>query len=232
MTEINVRALLQPTVVGRLGDSVLEEIAAVARVERYAMPTLIHAAGEPLQYLRLVVEGHIDIVVRTASGNEVTLTDIGPGGWATWLPCFVPMPPEHDFYSAADSCFVALPVAEVKCYFERHPQLYPWVIAEIGQRLRLLMEWTGQSVLIGPEQRMAKLIHILVRDQKIRSSPATLNVTQQRLAGLARCSRQSANTLLGALEKRGLIRLAYGKCDIPDLAQLAAFAEADQDTRP
>jgi len=206
----------------------LDELVVHARVERYEVPTLLNAAGTPLQWLRLVVEGHIEIVARRASGREVSVSDVGPGAWATWLPCFIAAPPEHDFYSSASSCFIALPVAEVRRFCEQHPQMYPLVIGEIGQRLRLLMEWTGQSVLIGPEQRMAKLIHILARDQKIKTSPGSLQVTQNRLASLARCSRQSANTLLGALEKKGLIHLAYGKCDIPDMTRLAAFAD-DED---
>lgn len=230
-SSVNVQAFLQPTVFGRLGPELLEEIVACARVERYDIPTLLNAAGEPLQWLRLVIEGHIELVARRASGVEVTISDIGPGAWATWLPCFVPVAPEHDFRCGASSCFIALPVKEVRAFCERHPQIYPLVFAEVSQRMRLLMEWTGQSVLIGPEQRMAKLIHILARDQKIRTSPCTLLVTQSRLASLARCSRQSANTLLGSLEKRGLIHLAYGKCDIPDLARLAEFADREDATQ-
>ena len=66
-------------------------------------------------------------------------------------------------------------------------------------------------------------------DQKAAVSPHTLNVTQGRLASLARCSRQSGNLLLRALEKRGLVRLAYGKCEIPDLVQLMAFADQEDD---
>lgn len=226
-SDINIRAFLQRTVLGRLGPETLDVLVSHARVERYAVQTLLNAAGTPLQWLRLVVEGHIEIVARSASGKEVSISDVGPGAWATWLPCFLPAALDHDLCASADSCFIALPVAEVRRCCEQHPEIYPWIMEDIGRRLRLLLEWTSQSVLVGPEQRMAKLIHILARDQKIGGLQGTLNVTQTRLAGLARCSRQSANTLLGALEKRGLIHLTYGKCEIPDMDQLAAFADQD-----
>jgi CRP/FNR family transcriptional regulator, cyclic AMP receptor protein len=218
---INVLAFLQPTVLGRLGSELLEKLASHARVEHYEVPTLLNAAGKPLEWLRLVVEGQIEIVARRASGKEVSVSDVGPGAWATWLPA----PADHDLCAAADSYFIALPVAEVRRCCALRPEIYPWIMQDIGQRLRLLMEWTSQSVLVGPEQRMAKLIHILARDQKIGGSSGTLQVTQVRLAALARCSRQSANTLLGTLEKRGLIHLTYGKCEIIDMARLAAFAD-------
>jgi CRP-like cAMP-binding protein len=226
-SEINIKAFLQPTVLGRLGPELLDELAVHARVERFEVPTLLNAAGTPLQWLRLVVEGHIEIVARRASGKEISVSEVGPGAWATWLPCFIAAPPEHDFYSGAASCFIALPVAEVQRFCEQHPKMYPLIIGEIGQRLRLLMEWTGQSVLIGPEQRMAKLVHILARDQKMKGNTGTLMVKQDRLAGLARCSRQTANALLSQLEKGGLVRLSYGKIEILDMARLFAFADED-----
>jgi CRP/FNR family cyclic AMP-dependent transcriptional regulator len=228
-TSPDIPARLQATVFGRLDDTELDALVAMARVEWYDVPTLLNAAGQPLQWLRLVVEGHIAIVARRASGKEIAITDVGPGNWATWLPCFVPAPPDYDFYSSAASCFIALPVSGVRTFCEQHPAIYPPIIGEIGQRLRMLMDWTGQSVLVGPEQRMARLIHILCREQRLQGNTGQLQVNQARLAGLARCSRQSANTLLGVLEKNGLIELAYGKITVLDIARLAAFAEEEQD---
>ena len=226
-SDVNVHAFLQPTVFGRMGSELLEEIVRYARVERYEVPTLLSAAGEPLQWLRLVVDGHIELIARRASGVEITISDIGPGAWATWLPCFVAVAPEHDFRSSASSCFIALPVSEVRAFCIRHPEIYPMVFAEVSQRMRLLMEWTGQSVLVGPEQRMAKLIHILARDQKIQGNAGMLKVKQDRLAGLARCSRQTANALLNQLEKAGLINISYGKVEILSMTGLLSFADDD-----
>lgn len=226
-SDIDIHTLLQNTVFSQLDAKQLQELINIARIERYKLPTLLNAAGEPLRTLRLVVEGHIEIIARRASGREVVISDVSQGSWATWLPCFISEPSEHDFYSSANACFLALPITNVRQICDLNPQLYPSIIGEIGQRLRFLMDWAGQSVLIGPEQRMAKLIYILARDQKLASNSGTLHATQTRLASLARCSRQSANTLLGALEKKGLIRLAYGKFEILDLAKLADFAEEE-----
>jgi len=224
---IDIRASLQETLFGRLSPQLLDEIVTSSRVERYDVATLLNAAGTQLEWLRLVIEGHIEIIVRRANGKEVTLGDIGPRGWATWLPCFIPKAPEYDFVAGGGSCFIAIPVHVVRRFCEEHPQMYPWIIAEIGLRLRLLMDWTGQSVLVGPEQRMAKLILILARDQKLSGNSGTLMANQTRLANLARCSRQTANALLSGLEKKGLLNLAYGKLEILDMAKLATLADAD-----
>jgi CRP-like cAMP-binding protein len=206
----------------------LSELAAAATLEHFTTGALLNAAGQPLGKLRLVVRGHVEIIARHVSGAEVALGDVGPGGWATWVGCFSPHPPDHDFTASADSTFVALPTALVRELARRHPELYPSVIADLGVRMRQLMEWTGESVLLGPEQRMAKLIHLLSRLHGTADNRATLLVTQARLASLARCSRQSANQLVGALERRGLIEAHYGRFEITDMAALLAFVESDQ----
>ncbi|MGQ0708337.1 MAG: Crp/Fnr family transcriptional regulator [Rhodoferax sp.] len=224
-----IRSQLQRTVFGRVDPAALDSMVSVARVERHASACLLSAAGQPLQQLRWVVEGGIALVVTHASGRQVTVSEIGPGAWATWLPCFTPAAPDHDFVASAHSVFVALPVAQVRQCCERHPALYPLVITEIGQRLRLLLEWTGQSVFLTPVQRMAKLIALLARHQGLSGleAGATLQVTQQRLAALAHCSRQSANALVQELQRLGLIRMRYGKCEILDGERLQAFTETD-----
>ena len=225
----DLRSILSATVFGALGEDALEFVAPQAMVERYELPTLLHRAGTPLARLRLVVEGHIALTVCHPSGKEVVVSDVSAGGWATWIPCLTPAVPEHDFYSGPNSVYIALPTTRVREACERFPALYPLVLADVGKRVRLLMAWTGQSVLLQPEQRMALLIGLLAKDQRLEGNGGAIQVTQHRLAALARCSRQSANVLLSALEKKGLIRLAYGKCDIPDLARLHAFAQAEQE---
>jgi CRP/FNR family transcriptional regulator, cyclic AMP receptor protein len=222
----HLRSLLQPTAFGAVGDVALDAACSAARIEHFKVPTLLSAAGEQPAYLRLVVKGHIEVIARNSSGAEFAVGYITAGGWATWLACFMAQPPENDFYCSPSSTLVALPVAEVRALCERYPQIYPVIIRQIGRRMRLLLEWTGQSVLVGPVQRMAKLLHILAREQQVESGSLKLHVSQARLASLARCSRQTANTLLGVLEKKGLLVIGYSSVEIPELARLAAFADA------
>ncbi|MEY2860212.1 MAG: hypothetical protein RL392_670 [Pseudomonadota bacterium] len=223
----DIRLLLQSTVWGTAGDDVLDAACRVARVEQFKTATLLSAAGEQPSYLRLVVKGHIEVVARNAGGAEFVVGYITSGGWATWLACFMRQPPDNDFYSSSNATCIAMPIAEVQAVCERYPQTYPHIIRQIGRRMRLLIEWTGQSVLVGPVQRLAKLLHILARESPTVSNSAKLHVTQARLASLARCSRQTANTLIGVLEQKGLVVCGYSSVEIPNLQRLAAFADAE-----
>lgn len=225
----DVREKLASTIFGAVGADALDGMLQVARIEHYKIPTLLGAAGENPSHLRLVLSGHIEIIARHVSGSEIVVGHITSGGWATWLSVFMAQAPAHDFYSSASSSFLTLPIEAVRTFCARHPETYPLIIRMIGHRMRLLMEWTGQSVLATPVQRMAKLLSILVQEQQHASDqlPRILHVTQARLASQARCSRQTANQLLQQLEQEGLIVAGYGQFLIPDWHRLDRFADGD-----
>jgi len=225
-SSLDLRSLLQTSAFGVAGDDALDAACRLARVEHFKVPTLLSAAGEQPSYLRMVVKGHIEVIARSSGGAEFVVGYITAGGWATWLACFMERPPENDFYSSASAEFITFPISEVRALCERHPQIYPAIIRQIGRRMRLLIEWTGQSVLVGPVQRLAKLLHIMAREQQLVEGRAKLHVTQARLASLARCSRQTANELIGVLEQKGLLVCGYSAVEIPDLNRLAAFADS------
>lgn len=226
-TDVDVRAFLRTTVFGRVEVGALDLVLSQARAEYYEQPELLNAAGKTLQTIRLVADGGVGLMARHPNGKEVVVSEIGRGQWATWLPCFMSQPPEYDFIAYADSLLIALPVEHIQHCCRQYPALYPLIIAEIGERFRHLMVWASQSIFLEPIQRMAKLIVILAKAQNLVGNSGTIDATQQRLAVLARCSRQSANALLVSLEAKGLIALTYGKCTIVDLERLDRFAVAE-----
>ena len=223
----NVRELLAETVFGSVGEQALDDLVRVARIEHFKLPTLLSAAGESPTHLRLVISGHVELVTRHISGSEIVVGHIAAGGWVTWLAVFMTQAPTHDFYINASSSCLALPVKDVQAFCVQYPAVYPIVIRMIGHRMRLLIEWTGQSVLASPVQRMAKLLSILAQEQNRQAGQksVTLRITQARLASQARCSRQTANQLLQQLELDGLIVPGYGQFTIPDWTRLNHFAE-------
>jgi CRP-like cAMP-binding protein len=219
-------------VFGALPSESIARLASSARAESYDIPTLLHRAGEPVAALRLVLAGHIEVSVRRASGAEVALAELGPGAWVPWLGSVIETKSSHDLYSSAHARYLSLPTAAVRAACQQHPDLYLRILNEIGARMQQLMEWTAQSVLLMPEQRLAKLLHVLAKTHGIEGNAGVLHVTQERLARLAGCSRQSVILLLNKLKKRGLVRGMYGRLWIDDLAALHAYTEVDAEDAP
>lgn len=226
--KLDVRACLAATCFGEASKESLDDLCRVAKVERFRESTLLELAGQPLEYLRLVVSGSIEIRARQSADVDIVAWDIGAGGWAPWLATLMQVTPDNDIHCTPSSCFVALPVKTVRQLLANEPQIYPQILKEMGERMRLLIGWTSQSILAKPDRRMAKLILLLAELHKLGDSQGSLQITQKRLADLARCSRQTANALLGMLEERGLVGLTYGKVEIKNFDDLVEFANGER----
>lgn len=231
-SSVNVAAFLRGSLFGALAAMEFKRLVACASVERHARARVLTQPGQPLQSLHLVVKGSVSVIAHGNDTREVLITVIGPGAWAAWLPCLVPQPLQTDYVAAPGTVCVALPAERVRECLAANPQLYPTVMADIDRRMRLLIEWTGQAALLDTEQRMARLISLLARDRKLGAANVVISITQQQLALLAGCSRQSVASLLERLASRGLIRTLYGRCEIPDLQALQHFAATPPLPRP
>lgn len=227
---VDIRTELSRTLFGMMGEDVLNRVSAAARVENYSSSCLLDSAGVHHVWLRYVRYGYIETIARSRSGEEVVVTEIGPRSWTSWLACFMKTPPGTDFYCSESASFIAIPVRLVRELCLEYPELSIVIIQEIGERMRRLLDWTGQSVLLSPDQRMAKLILLQAQMQGVQGNSGIINTTQSRLARMGRCTRQTAAHLLATLEVKGLIRKAYGKFEVGDFKALAAFAEKDNDT--
>lgn len=224
---LNVAEFLRNSkVFGSLPGDAIASLAKNALVERYAVRTLIHPAGQGVQRLWLVVAGHVELISQLAGGDEVELSDVMPGHGIPWLACIGSSVPVYDLWSSPHACLIALPALQVRALCEQHPAIYQRILVEVGERMSYLLEWTTQSVLLKPEQRLAKLLHVLARSRGLDGVSAILPLTQSRLARLAGCSRQSLSVLLKALKERGLVTGAYGELRIADIHDLQSFIDA------
>lgn len=231
MTTASTLALIQThlkgTLVGSVGDEAFQGLCQLAQLQRYEVPTQLCAAGERATHLYFVIDGNLELIARRASGEEFLIGVVSTGGWATWLNCFMDTPAEHDLCAQPGTTLIAIAATEVRRFCERHPSAYPLIIQHIGRRMRLVLEWTGQSAMARPAQRMAKLLHVIALEQCPAGNSATIQMTQMRLAAIVRCSRQTANALIAELQVKGLVRPAYRRYELPDLEKLAAFSSQD-----
>lgn len=201
----------------------VDEMVLASRVESYKVPTLLNSAHTKVDTMRLVVSGHIELVSCNANGEEACIAILGPGSWLTWLGCFEDQPTKHDFYSASDTLTIAIPVKKMRDIASRYPQLYQIAIHEISVRFRLLMEWTTESVLLKNEYRVAKLLALVSRLNTSSGHNAPILYTQDKLAHLSRCSRQTLSRSLQQLAKQGIISIGYRRIDIINGEKLDDF---------
>ncbi|MFT5211924.1 MAG: CRP/FNR family cyclic AMP-dependent transcriptional regulator [Flavobacterium sp.] len=216
--------IAKANVTSALPEDAQKELASVARTEQFKVYTQLAASGESHQYLRLVIEGHIDLCARSIDGKEITMVSIGPGTWATWLASIDSIPPIHDFYAAAHSQFLAFPVEKVIAVINRYPIAYRSIIEEVGNSFRHLLDWAEQSTILDNEKRLARLIEITATMQGKPVEKFEVQLPQEKLAQLMRCSRQTVNQILKSLANKGLLKTSYGKIIVPDGHKLRAWS--------
>lgn len=218
------KQLSMSALIGELPERFFETLAAQAHLERYEAKTLLCQHGQPMTHIWLVVEGFIDLIAHAPSGRVSSLVHIGKGQWATWLGCFYDAPPKHDFYSSANAVLISVPCQTLRNIADHHPPLHHSVIRHIGERFRLLMEWTEQSSLLKHEYRMAKMLCVMARMSEVRGDAGYITATQDVLARSAGCSRQTTNQLLKKLADQQLLVLHYKRIEIPNISKLEDFA--------
>jgi CRP/FNR family cyclic AMP-dependent transcriptional regulator len=199
------------------------ELATLAREEVYDRPTLLAARDTRPGSLWHVLAGGVEVGLFSAGGRPAVLGPILPGGWATWLSCFHDAPLPHDLWTGPETRLLAFPAATVRRLALENPQVYPPLIALVGDRMRDLIGWSLAAGLASPERRMAWLLSSLCRPLP-GDGPHRLRLTQDHLAATGFGTRQRAARLLAALQQRGLVEHVYGAVAVPSRARLEAFA--------
>ncbi|MDP5102495.1 MAG: Crp/Fnr family transcriptional regulator [Erythrobacter sp.] len=212
------RAIATSSVLGLLTPVLQERLLRSAQVIRCKGATLLCSAEEQPSQLYLVLHGQIELTARTADGEEMTISALGPGSWITWLGLFDNRPALHDIVAAPGSRIVAVPAKLIRDAAASVPECYPAIIAEIGGRFRALIQWVEQSALVGRDRRLAQLLLSLARSSGTGTNDVLL--TRAKIARLMGCSRQTLHDALRSLEASGLIKLAYGRIAIVDQARL------------
>lgn len=216
------RALAASPVLGLLPAALQERLLQSAQLIRCAGPTLLCSAEEKPLQLYLVLHGQIELTARTADGDEMTISALGPGSWISWLGIFDSRPAQHDLVGGSGARIVAVPARLIRDAVASVPECYPAVIAEIGGRFRALIQWVEQSALVGRDRRLAQLLLSLARTSGTGAKDVLL--TRAKIARLMGCSRQTLHDALRGLVDDGLIRLAYGRIEIVDQARLERLA--------
>ncbi|MCP5431920.1 MAG: Crp/Fnr family transcriptional regulator [Alphaproteobacteria bacterium] len=221
-TELARRALGAEPIFAALPAPVLDRVAGLARVERFHTATLLGASGTHLEMLRYVVQGGITMRTRTVSGVESSMPPFAAGQWATWGPCFSDVPLVYDYWALAGSVFIAFPVKPIKSLATSHPQIYPLIVNAIMIRFHSLLEWAVYAGILDEERRIANVLLLATRLADKRAALAVA-LTQEEVARMAQCSRQTANRILRSLEARGFLERGYRQIRILDPDGLARF---------
>ncbi|UCV07511.1 Crp/Fnr family transcriptional regulator [Dechloromonas denitrificans] len=180
--------------------------------------TAVFAEHQPCQGFPLLLEGHIKVVKLAASGRELMLYRVGPGGSCIISSSCLLGHTEYNARGIAETplTLLALPVPAFAALMLEHAPFRDFVFHLFAERIGELMQLVEEVAFARLDQRLAKLL--LARNE------AVLNVTHQQLADELGSVREIVSRLLKGFSAQGLVTLGREQLSIVDRAGLQKMA--------
>jgi CRP-like cAMP-binding protein len=197
-----------------LADSELEEVRALARLQRHPARAVIVAQGDESSDLFLVVDGRLRVSSSNVNGDEVVLSIMGPGDVFGEM-ALLDGEPRSATVTTLEACQVL--VIEARAFhalLRRMPALSASLMKVMARRIRDLTDRTQDVALLDVESHLAKIVLALARRFGDRSrtgeTAITLRLSQQELASMVGATRELVNRRLRAWAQRGIIEQVAG----------------------
>lgn len=217
MEKVQVRSLkpglnnsLQVDILARMSTQDADYLRSIAHIQRYAKNELIFHTGALGKHVYFLRSGRVKIYQPAQCGKEVILWFCFPG----------------DMFGMAEVAqgggrvvnAVACEASEVLCvtqvqfedFLRTHPDASLLVMKVLSCRLRTLGDVIVNLVNDDVQTRIMKLILRLSARHGVRIAQdihLSIDLTHQEIADMVGTTRQTVSSVLGLLQKRGLMRL-------------------------
>jgi CRP-like cAMP-binding protein len=211
----------------------LHEAGAVTVERRYERGEVIFGEGDPGNALYLLTEGAVKLSRGHSDGKEATLMLLAP--WEVFGELsFGRRAYQHARAEALTACRVKkVPKVFVERAMRAHPEVALKVVDLLWLELARHREMAGCLLPRKVEDRLANLLSILAQrfgGEKEAGFVIGLRLTQEELAKMISCTRESVAQALAGLRRRGLLAVVRGRIVILDSAGLMTNGRRPQST--
>lgn len=219
-------AFAQSPVIAQLAPEDADVLAKAGRVKNFARRTTLDVAAGSAQDLYLMMQGQAEYTSVSEDGEQFTLVAFGAGSWVNWLGVLEPERIERQLEVTAKSILIAFPGELVRSIIVRNPKCYAPLYRDLARRFRVLMDWVEKTAFTRGARRVANLLIVLAKMSGDDRPPYSVRISQEQIARLCGCSRQTLNELLQELQKLGVVETGYRKVVIRDLTALERFVRS------
>jgi CRP-like cAMP-binding protein len=223
-------ALRNSSFLGGLPDPLLEQLAARARITRYAKGETIYRRGDAGDTMMVILSGRLKITNVSAEAREVILNFLGPGD----------VNGEIAVLDGRERTANAVALEETQALVLYRRDLIPVLSADPGSLLEIIsilcdkLRATSQIVedasLQMPGRTAAGLLRLAAQHGRktARGVSIDLKLSQRDLGSYVGLSRENTSRQLKDLREAGLVLVEDNIIIIPDLEALRERAEAGE----
>ena len=212
----------------QLGPEFQRYILEHAHLQHVQKEQRIFLSGDAFDGIYAVLEGAIRLGYIDIQGKEAVAAIAEPIMWFGEISLVDQQPRSHDAIAIQKSTILHLPSASIQQLLHDYPQFWFHIAQLTSQKLRFafleLISIQTQNI----SQRLAQRLLFILNGygNHIEIEQHSIHMSQEQLAQLLVCSRQTVNQELQELEKRGVLKLAFRKIEILDTALLHQIAYA------
>ena len=188
----------------------------------------IFLSGDTFNGLYAVLEGAVRLGYIDIQGKEAVAAIAEPIMWFGEISLVDQQPRSHDAITVQKSVILHLPSANLQLLLQQHPQFWFHIAQLTSQKLRFafleLISFQTQNI----KQRLAQRLLFILNGygNHLSIEQNSIHLSQEQLAQMLVCSRQTVNQELQELEKQGVLKVAFRKIEILDLNLLHQIAHA------
>mgnify|MGYP003599689016 CR=1 FL=1 len=186
----------------------------------------IFLSGDIFNGLYAVLEGAVRLGYIDIQGKEAVAAIAEPIMWFGEISLVDQQPRSHDAIAVQKSVILHLPSANLQLLLQQHPQFWFHIAQLTSQKLRFafleLISFQTQNI----KQRLAQRLLFILNGygNHLSIEQNSIHLSQEQLAQMLVCSRQTVNQELQELEKQGVLKVAFRKIEILDFNLLHQIA--------
>lgn len=191
----------------------------------------ISSRGEPVKHLGLVIFGSVEIGSTSADGKRFVRWYLEPGQALGLTPVLDGKGAMYDSYAHGETVLLLIPRQTMLAALASDAALSQALLLQFCNTNRLVHDVARSDALFPLAGRVASTILRLAHvygESRGDGITIALKLSQEQFAAMLAVPRQRVNRELKALERQGLIELAYSQITVRDPKALKAlcFGEA------
>jgi len=218
---------------------VMATMASRSQLWRFAKGEALYEIGKPARGILVLVDGSLIEGRTSPNGKTMAVTIIRPNWPLCVRSCWGGGEHVSDGIARSDLLAVLIPPAEFRAAVGGNPRrledLIDFFCVQTGQDIIALQA----RALSSPRCMMAMYLSYLSRptyhvsaEDPGAADPTAFAVTQDELAAMLFCSRQSVNQMMKAMEREGVLRREGNQLRIVSFLKLLAIMEEDEPIHP
>lgn len=183
-------------------------------------------SGDQFNGIYAVLQGKVSLGYIDIEGNESIAAIVDPIMWFGEISLVDQQPRSHNAIAIEKSTILKISNTAIESLLENFPKFWFYIAQLTSQKLRFafleLISIQTQQIQTRLAQRLIFILNGYGNHLHIENN--IIQISQEQLALMLKCSRQTINQELHQLEQMGVLKISFKKIEIIDVSLLHQVA--------